>query len=62
MVFGAAEEQAASPAPDAAELVGLDWLYALHARSGIARGRVWQAEYMISGVREQVLALVKLLS
>ncbi len=39
------------------ELVGMGWLYALHARSSIARGRVWQAEYMTSGLRDQVLAL-----
>lgn len=57
LLFGAAEEHAARPAPDAAELIGLGWLYALHARSSIARGRVWQAEYMISGVRDHVLAL-----
>lgn len=41
----------------AAELIGMAWLYALHARSSLARGRVWQAEYMISGVRDHVLAL-----
>jgi hypothetical protein len=35
----------------------MGWLYALHARSSIARDRVWQAEYMISSVRDQVLAL-----
>ncbi len=35
----------------------MGWLYALHARSSIARGRAWQAEYMISGMRDQVLAL-----
>jgi hypothetical protein len=35
----------------------MGWLYALHARSSIARGRVWQAEYMVSGVRDHVLAL-----
>jgi hypothetical protein len=35
----------------------MGWLYALHARSSIARSRVWQAEYMISGVRDHVLAL-----
>jgi hypothetical protein len=34
------------------------WLYALHVRSSIARGRVWQAEYMLSGMRDQVLALM----
>lgn len=36
---------------------GTVWLYALHARSSIARGKVWQAEYMISGVRDHVLML-----
>jgi predicted nucleotidyltransferase len=41
----------------AASLAGMAWLYALHARSSLARGRVWQAEYMISGVRDHVLAL-----
>ena len=35
----------------------MGWLYALHARSSIARGRAWQAEYVISGLRDQVLAL-----
>jgi hypothetical protein len=43
--------------PSWAELIGLAWLYALHARSSIARARVWQAEHMISGMRDQVLAL-----
>ncbi len=33
------------------------WLYALHARSSILRGRIWQAEFMLSGMRDQVLAL-----
>jgi hypothetical protein len=36
----------------------MGWLYALHARSSIKRGRAWQAEYMVSGVRDQVLALL----
>lgn len=40
-----------------AELTGMAWLYALHARSSLARGRLWQAEYMISGVRDHALAL-----
>jgi predicted nucleotidyltransferase len=57
LIFGTAAEQAPVPAPGAAELIGLGWLYALHARSSIARGRGWQAEYMISGVRDHVLAL-----
>jgi predicted nucleotidyltransferase len=57
LVFGTANERPAGPAPSAAELIGLAWLHALHARSSIARGRVWQSEYMISGVRDNVLAL-----
>jgi len=57
LLFGTALAQTAAAAPDAAQLIGLGWLYALHARSSIARGRAWQAEYMISGVRDHVLAL-----
>jgi predicted nucleotidyltransferase len=57
LLFGTAARQAQAPVPDAAQLAGLGWLYALHARSSLARGRVWQAEYMISGVRDHVLGL-----
>jgi len=46
-----------TPAPTAGELIGMAWLYALHARSSVARERVRQAEYMISGMRDHVLAL-----
>jgi hypothetical protein len=56
LLFGAANERPARP-PAAAGLIGMGWLYALHARSSIARGRAWQAEYMVSGMRDQVLAL-----
>lgn len=57
LLFGEAVEQQAWAAPLALDLVGMGWLYALHARSSIARGKVWQAEYMISGVRDHVLML-----
>src|SRR5262249_15089058 len=57
LLFGAATPPRVRPPPDAAALVGMGWLYALHARSSIARGRPWQAEYFISGMRDQVLAL-----
>jgi len=56
LLFGTANPLAAA-APSPVELVGMGWLCALHARSSIARGRVWQAEYMISAMRDQVLAL-----
>jgi hypothetical protein len=57
LLFGTAQEQKQAWDPAAVDLVGMGWLYALHARSSIARGKVWQAEYMISGVRDHVLAL-----
>ena len=59
LLFGRAVDRmpADGAAADRAGLVGMAWLYALHARSSLARGRVWQAEYMISGVRDHVLAL-----
>ncbi len=38
-------------------LIGLGWLYALHARNSLARQNWWQAEYMISGIRDHALAL-----
>jgi hypothetical protein len=57
LLFGTAVERAyALPrAPD--DLIGLAWLYALHVRSALARGKLWQAEYMISAARDSVLAV-----
>lgn len=57
LLFGTAQDLEQPAGPAAVNLVGMGWLYALHARSSLARGRVWQAEYMISGLRDQVLAL-----
>jgi hypothetical protein len=57
LVSGRAGE-ALPPLPAQTEpLIGMAWLYALHARSALARGRLWQAEYMIGGVRDHALAL-----
>ena len=58
LLFGTANQRPPRPAPIAAELIGMGWLYALHVRSSIARGRPWQAEYMLSAARDQVLALI----
>jgi hypothetical protein len=55
--FGRCIEPRQVSPPPYEEVVGLAWLYALHARSCIARGRSWQAEYMISGVRDNALVL-----
>jgi hypothetical protein len=58
LLFGEGVSTTATAAlPSAAARIGMAWLYALHARSAICRGRVWQAEYMISGMRDHVLAL-----
>jgi len=57
MISGTAREARHAPQPDAAWLVGMAWLYALHARSALARSKLWQAEYMISGARDHALAL-----
>jgi hypothetical protein len=57
LLFGTEHQRVPAPPPDPVQLAGMGWLYALHARSSLARGRAWQAEYMISGVRDHVLAL-----
>ena len=57
LIFGTANEPRDFPPPTPGALIGLGWLYGLHARSCIARMRLWQAEYMISGVRDHALAL-----
>jgi hypothetical protein len=60
LLSGAAVDLPQAPPPAAEELIGLGWLYALHSRSCIERGKIWQAEYMISAVRDHGLALAAL--
>jgi hypothetical protein len=57
LVFGTANPPRFTPAARPEELIGMGWLYALHVRSSIARSRPLQAEYMLSGMRNNVLAL-----
>lgn len=57
LVFGNANEPRYLPRPNPSDLIGMGWLYALHVRCAIARNRLWQAEYMISGMRDHALAL-----
>lgn len=45
----------ASPAPG--RDFAMAWLYALHTRSALARGRCWQANAMIEGLRSAVIML-----
>lgn len=55
--FGQSIERAAAAPPSVDDLIGLGWLSALDARIAIERGRRWAAEYWISSLRDQALAL-----
>lgn len=57
LIHGTAHQPLSFPSPNPADLIGFSWLYAMHARSSIARKKVWQAEYMISALRDQAFAL-----
>jgi hypothetical protein len=57
LLFGKAVEKPYAAPPDAHELFGYAVHHALRARFSIERGRHWQAEYWISGVRDYALSL-----
>lgn len=56
-IFGDPMPLRLAPPPDPHTLIGMAWLYALHVRSSLARGRTLQAEYMLSGMRNHVFEL-----
>jgi hypothetical protein len=57
LLFGSAVEKPFAQPPSAQELFGYAVHHALRARFCIERGRTWQAEYWISGVRDYALSL-----
>ncbi|WP_370933571.1 nucleotidyltransferase domain-containing protein [Amycolatopsis sp. cg13] len=57
LVFGQANEPTSAPKPGSEQVIGMAWLYALHARSAIARGRAWQAVLMLDDLRAQIITL-----
>jgi hypothetical protein len=57
LLFGRAVDKPHHQPPSAQELFGYAVHHALRARFCIERGRVWQAEYWISGVRDNALSL-----
>jgi hypothetical protein len=57
LIFGEAKPARPEPPSNPQALIGMAWLYALHVRSSLARGRVLQAEYMLSGMRNHVFEL-----
>jgi len=57
LLFGEANKPRPSSSPTPKTLIGMGWLYALHARASIARGRNLQALYMVNGLRDHVVSL-----
>jgi len=57
LLFGEALPAAEPSAADPERIIGLAWLYGLHVRSAIARGRTWQAVLMLDQLRDHVLQL-----
>jgi predicted nucleotidyltransferase len=57
LVHGEAGVPAPYAEPDPVHVVGTAWLYALHARTSLARGDLWQALHVIDAMREQVVTL-----
>src|SRR5262249_42592648 len=57
LLFGEAVTRSAPPSPTAAYRFGLAVHHALRARICIERERFWQAEYWISSLRDEALAL-----
>ncbi len=60
LLFGTSVERPHTPPTSPVHLIGWGWLHAVHARSSIEREKLWQAEYMVSGVRDHALALASL--
>ena len=59
LLFGTPGKPTEPPpaASDADAAIGMGWLYALHARSSIARGRTWQAVQMLDELQRTTLQL-----
>jgi hypothetical protein len=58
LLFGETAGDPRTPTPPRShDLFGWGVIYALHSRSCIERGRVWQAEHYVGAVRDHALAL-----
>jgi hypothetical protein len=57
LIFGEARASRPAVQPNLGDLIGMAWLYALHVRSSLSRGRVLQADYMLNGMRSHVFEL-----
>jgi hypothetical protein len=57
LIFGVAKPHQPEAQSNPQALIGMAWLYALHVRSSLARERVLQVDYMLSGMRNHVFEL-----
>lgn len=57
LLAGTASDQVVFQPPAIEHLIGMAWLYALHVRSSIGRGRLLQAQHMLGGLRDHVIML-----
>lgn len=57
LLFGEVNSPTEPGTVEPREVIGWAWLYALHARSAIARGRPWQALHMMDGLRDRIITL-----
>lgn len=57
LLFGDPAPPSTPTAPEIGHVVGMGWLYALHARSATARDRPWQAVMMLDELRGQLITL-----
>lgn len=57
LLFGEANHPIPPLLPEADDVIGRGWLYALHTRSAIARGKTWQSVMMLDDLRNSALTL-----
>ena len=58
LLFGQANEPTRAPEPGGEQAIGWAWLYAVHARAAIARGKSWQAVMMLDQFRDRIITLL----
>ena len=57
LVFGEHSVDDTASEPDARYELGLGWHHILHARACIARGKPWQAVWLVNGIRDHTVTL-----
>jgi len=58
VLFGTPNPPTLPSAVDVQGAIGMAWLYAIHARSSLARGRLWQATMMLDEMQHSLITLL----